>query len=592
MRISELVVLVNDFDGVDINNLIKVSDTNTCLAYTEIFKNESKKYEENSKEWKVFSLLEAVTNFALNHDQSGDAFIPNFTWNHSRTIIPQDFTEEQLEIFQQLLPKINEPELNARIADVLWERKYGDKPHQFAEIAIEAYLSSAETLLQSQKDQIFSLERINRSVTLSRRIKYKNFRSMFQRIETFVEQDGLEEIVSIRITELLLKSGFVPNSKLLDRSKKRYTQYLEEKNYELADQYCGLIITWFSATKEEDLKKNAQIDQANILVFRAEQNAASANYIAAAAFIKEAIVYFGNIEDSESKRAELKEKLLEYQSKINENLEAHEFSIDLTDFANKAISLIMGKSKEEAILTLAFIESVPKKEAIKQNVLKTQSPLLSLISREIIDDNGRTVANNSPSFGVDESEKEKSLEEDMFSFVSNERGLRVEALIKPCLYQLNLEHRIYENDLFFIVNNNPFVPEDRKPLFIKGLIAGFNSDFIASTHILGLQIENSIRYILNNQGVVTTSLSSEGIQEEIDINRLLDFKELIPILGEDLIFDLKGLLISRFGDNLRNKIAHGLLSSKDFSSSAMIYLWWLILQICAYPQMQLFLSAK
>jgi len=96
--------------------------------------------------------------------------------------------DRPLEIFQQLLPKINEPELNARIADVLWERKYGDKPHQFAEIAIEAYLSSAETLLQSQKDQIFSLERINRSVTLSRRIKYKNFRSMFQRIETFVNK--------------------------------------------------------------------------------------------------------------------------------------------------------------------------------------------------------------------------------------------------------------------------------------------------------------------------------------------------------------------------------------------------------------------
>jgi hypothetical protein len=142
------------------------------------------------------------------------------------------------------------------------------------------------------------------------------------------------------------------------------------------------------------------------------------------------------------------------------------------------------------------------------------------------------------------------------------------------------------------VKNNPFIPEDRKQLFIKGLLAGFKSDFLVSTHILGMQIENSIRYVLNNEGVITTSLSSEGIQEEIDINRLLDFPELVPVFGEDLIFDLKGLLISRFGDNLRNKLAHGLLSSYDFSSSAMIYFWWLILQICAYPQMKLFLSNK
>ena len=227
-----------------------------------------------------------------------------------------------------------------------------------------------------------------------------------------------------------------------------------------------------------------------------------------------------------------------------------------------------------------------------EKVQKNQSPLLSLLSREIIDDNGRTIASNSPSFSVDEKEREKAFEEDMFSYAKSERILLVEGLIKPSLYQLNLEHRICENDLNFILKNNPCIPEDRKQLFIIGLLAGFKSDFVVATHILGMQIENSIRYVLNNEGVITTSLSSEGIQEEIDLNRLLDFPELIPIFGEDLIFDLKGLLINRFGDNLRNRIAHGLLSSNDFSSSAMIYFWWLTLQICAYPQMQCFLSAK
>lgn len=590
MKINEVEISIDDFVGLDIDELIKVSETRTCLSYSEIFTKESTKFEINSKEWKVFSLFEAMTNFVLNHDNSGESFIPNSInyQNHARTVLPQDFTEKQLIFFGQILSSIHDPELIARISDVLWEMKTGDKPFQFAEMAIEAYISSAEILLQSPKNQILSLERINRSISLARRIKYKNFKSMFQRVEAFCDTDLLEEIVFIRITESLLKNGYIPNSKLLDKSIKRKTQCLDTKDYVLADQYCGLIIDWFSATKDESQKKSAQIDQANILVYRAEQNAESGNFIAAAAFIKEAIVYFGNIEGSESKRAELKEKLLEYQSRISENLESHEFSIDVTEFANKAISLISGKSMEEAILTLAFIEGVPKKELIKQQVQKTQSPLLSLISREIIDDNGRTVASNSPSFSVDEKDREKALEEDMFSYAKSERGLMVEGVIRPSLYQFNLEHRICENDLNFIVKNNPFIPEDRKPLFIKGLLAGFKSDFVVATHILGMQIENSIRYVLNNEGVITTSLSSEGIQEEIDINRLFDFPELVPIFGEDLIFDLKGLLISRFGDNLRNKLAHGLLTSNDFSSSTMIYFWWLILQICAYPQMKLF----
>jgi len=590
MRIDEVEISIDDFIGLDIDQLIKVSEIRTCLSYSEVFKKESAKFEINSKHWKVFSLFEAITNFALNHDDSGQSFTPLFIRDHSRTVLPQDFSEKQLTFFSQILHSIHDTELVARIADVLWEMKNGDKPFQFAEMAIEAYISSAEILLQSRKYQIFSLERINRSISLARKIKYKNFESMFQRIEAFCDSDSFEEIVFIRITESLLKNGYIPNSKLLDRSIKRKTQCLGEKDYVLADQYSGLIIDWYSATKDKNQKKSAQIDQANILVYRAEQNAESGNFIAAALFMKEAIVYFGNIENSESRRAELKEKLLEYQSRISENLGSHEFSIDLTDFANKAISLITGKSLQEAILTLAFIEGVPKKEFIRQQVQNAQSPLLSLISREIIDDNGRTIARNSSSFSVDEKDREKALEEVMFSYAKSERGLIVEGLIKPSLYQFNLEHRICEDDLNFIVKNNPFIPEDRKNLYIKGLLAGFKSDFIVATHILGMQIENSIRYVLNNEGVNTTSLSSEGIQEEIDINRLFDFPELVPIFGEDLIFDLKGLLISRFGDNLRNKLAHGLLSSNEFSSSAMIYFWWLILQICAYPQMKLFLS--
>lgn len=592
MRINELEISIDDFDGIDINIIIEDSETKTCLAYTEMFKKESQKFEENSKEWKVFCLLEAVTNFSLNPDISGDAFIPLYTSGHSRTIILQDFTNEQLEIFQLILPKISNQELNARIADVLWESKYGDKPYLFAVIAIKAYISSAEKLIQSPKDSIFSLERINRSITLMKRIKYKDFKNVFQKIESFIEGDDLEEILFIRITELLLENGNIPENKILERTKKQYAHYLETKDFVHADQYCGLLVTWYSAIKNDEQKKNSQIDQANILVLRAEENAVSKNYIAAVAFIKEAIVYFGQIEGMESERAKLKEKLLDYQSRITENLESHEFSVDIKDFVDKVISRLTGKSKMEAILTFAFIEGVPKKESIKQQVQKTQSPLLGLISREIIDDNGRTIARNSPSISDDEQITKKALEEDMFSYASYERSLIVEALIKPGLYQINLEHQIGEKDLYFIVKNNPFIPEDRIQLFIKGLLAGFQNDFLTSAHILGLQIENSIRHVLNNEGIVTTTLSSEGIQEEIDINRLLDFPQLISIFGEDLTFDLKGLLTSRFGDNLRNRLAHGLLSSSDFSSSGMIYFWWLILQICAYPHMRLFLSTR
>lgn len=592
MKIEDLEITIDDFVGINIEQVIETCETRTCSSYTEVFKNEAAKFEINTKQWKVFALFEAITNFVLMDDDSGQSFVPMFSGDHWRTVLHEDFTENQLSFFRQILPNILDPEIKARISDVLWERRFGDKPYQLAEFAIEAYISSAELLLQSDKGQIFSLERIERSITIAKIIHYKNLTGVFQRIETFCDGEPLDEIVLIRMTEGLLKNGYIPNKKILDKVIERKNQCFGEKDYFRAGRYCGLIIDWYSATKEDDLKRSAQIEQANILVYQAEQNSDLGNFIGAVSFIKEAIVYFGNIGITGARRAELKEKLQEYQSRMSENFGTHEFSIDLSLFIKKSISTITGKNLKDAIHTLAFGIGIPKKETIKQQTQNNQSPLLRFISREIIDDNGRTIARNSPSFSDDGKEGEKALEEDMFSYVKLERSLKVEGFIKPSLYQLNLEHRICEADLNFIVKNNAFIPEDRKELFKKGLLAGFNSDFIVATHILGMQIENSIRWVLNNEGVITTSLSSEGIQEEIDLNRILDFPELIQIFGDDLIFDLKGLLINRFGENLRNRIAHGLISSNELSSSASIYFWWLTLRICAFSQIQLDLSAK
>jgi hypothetical protein len=98
-------------------------------------------------------------------------------------------------------------------------------------------------------------------------------------------------------------------------------------------------------------------------------------------------------------------------------------------------------------------------------------------------------------------------------------------------------------------------------------------------HLLVPQIENSIRYVLNQNGVFTTTLRN-GIQKEKDINDLLPSVEVKDVLGEDLVFDLRGILIERFGHNLRNESAHGLMPEGAFYDASSVYLWWLLLHIC------------
>jgi hypothetical protein len=83
--------------------------------------------------------------------------------------------------------------------------------------------------------------------------------------------------------------------------------------------------------------------------------------------------------------------------------------------------------------------------------------------------------------------------------------------------------------------------------------------------------------------VVTSSLSSNDVQEERDIGWLLHHEAIDQCFQPEVAFHLRALLIERFGGNLRNEMAHGLISEVNFHSAPAYYLWWLTLRICALP---------
>jgi hypothetical protein len=120
------------------------------------------------------------------------------------------------------------------------------------------------------------------------------------------------------------------------------------------------------------------------------------------------------------------------------------------------------------------------------------------------------------------------------------------------------------------------------------LDAGLKGDFLTAVHFLIPQIEASVRYILAHVGVITSGLDDDGIQDEYNLNRMLTASEyripLAKILGEDFVFDLRGLLVERFGANLRNDMAHGLIDHDAFFSESGCYLWASTLKLYS-PQM-------
>lgn len=246
------------------------------------------------------------------------------------------------------------------------------------------------------------------------------------------------------------------------------------------------------------------------------------------------------------------------------------------------------KSIFDAIFILATIIKSPSVNNLREQTEKISKDFVfqSIMPFTFINEMGRTIATRPPKTN-DVEDQEAYLLSEMFRNSSLHRHLAVVGSIEPARKQICYEHRIRLNDMMQLVTNNAYVPPDREFMFAKGLLAGFEGDFLVASHLLIPQLENSIRFVLNQNGNITSGLDKDGIQDEFDLNRILsssEFKETLEgIFGEDTVFDLRGLLVERYGANLRNDIAHGLLGYSSFNSISPCYIWWMVLRLCCLP---------
>ena len=158
-------------------------------------------------------------------------------------------------------------------------------------------------------------------------------------------------------------------------------------------------------------------------------------------------------------------------------------------------------------------------------------------------------------------------------------NLLVSAQILPALEIIQLEHRITEPYLLSLYYNSSIVPPGREDLWAKGIYAGFENDFIVSTHLLAPQIEHLIRYQIKAHDLKTTTLDSLGIETENGLSTLLDSPNIAKVISPNLLFELKALLSDSIGPNLRNNVAHGLAETNTFYSVYAVYFWWLCLHL-------------
>jgi len=97
------------------------------------------------------------------------------------------------------------------------------------------------------------------------------------------------------------------------------------------------------------------------------------------------------------------------------------------------------------------------------------------------------------------------------------------------------------------------------------------------------QVEHLVRRWLKASGVNTIFMGENGIETEKGLNALLEIPETSDIFGGNLVFVLRCLLCEQSGPNLRNDLAHGLLTDGQAWSAASVYAWWICLRLAVLP---------
>ena len=293
--------------------------------------------------------------------------------------------------------------------------------------------------------------------------------------------------------------------------------------------------------------------------------------------LEQAIQRLKRIGGTEEERKQLHLERSEIQKSMLSQMHIHHHEIDMSEIIAKFYRVMESLNKDECLNLLARILPLFDPVKISEAIASRGSHGLTMFfGVNIMDAAGKTSA-TIPSLLADKKEEAMeahAIHDTLLSMDIN--GFFIAHILEYIRthFDVNLE------DVSRLVENSAFVTPGRNRQFEIGINAGFQKDFITAINVLVPQVENAFRCLLQECGIVVYNLKDDGTEELKTFSALLELPETAEFLENDLLFTLKAVFCSKYGLNLRNEVAHGLLSDSFYFSHRAYYVWWLIFKLC------------
>jgi hypothetical protein len=567
-----------------------------CQTYYKVFGKAASNHQAAGDELgvRVYGFLNVIASFWPSFGSDISPYRPmRQDPDGRRSLVPDDLADEDLDALRGIVDDITDPEYRARVADVLWICR---RDFKAAQLAVSSFIEAANKLKDGRLWPPY-VERLDRAALISSKRGFEIQReAIVHEVETAIrefENDHESGLLCARLMAILLLLGAGDPSNYSALSTRLAREFSRLGEWLFSENYWRVAENWHRLMKDESALQESMIEAAECNISRAEselkevppRKSSAAHWMGRGLeALRRARAEPARIKQVHLKFLALqKEALSELTPMGMESGSIPDFEQNRETVQEASVRHVSGFSFEEALIRFANIGDPTNVEQLAENERRNSEgmPWDKLMGTIRIDRDGKVV-DEIPSFGFGEDDSDQAaFRKKMVQSASMLRWpLVVEWQIEPARRAIAREHPIRARDLSFLVANNPFIPPGHEGIYLRGFQAGFFGDWLLAMHLIIPQLEASLRYVLQQHGEVTSTLESNGQQKEADINQLLWREASVEIFGEDVMFDLRGVLIERFGCNMRNESAHGLMAESTFYRPESVYLWWLALRLC------------
>ena len=527
----------------------------------------------------------------------------------------ENFNDDTYEYLSERLDNSKNPLIKARYSIILW---FSPKKHgKYAKIVVDSLLDLVK--LYEDKDKMEpdehwgykSFQSVENAYYIGLNAKYriKDVKSEIIRlIKSFNPKSKSSFVLKLRLIELMLdeKKNFVKDdfsgfqkvcweisTDLISKENLHGTIMILEIG-EKVDNKTGLktyiwrkhIAKSYESLMEQAIKK---------------ENMASID------FCLLSLENYQKIKDN-NKIKELEEK---YEN-LNQDIELNKISVPLGDYDKHLKEMAEYSDELTENDSLVLIEVLmggynfllPKFENIEEltdNIIKS-FPLMAMCSIVDLDPRGHPAKH----YISEEDKKYHEIIRHYLMFVEMASKPFIQSFFINAIHKKKLSPkiilkflrektwlgRIYENKIYnktvkhdWIALLAPSIYDYFRQMEIFFLNPINSPNFILCTDSLVLKLEGIIRDFCSLNGIKTfETFSKDGKNnvKEKSLNKLLNEEKLEEILGKDDLLFLKILLIEQGGYNLRNEIAHSLLSTKNYGIDNMHLLLLALFRLAKY----------